>query len=791
MSRVLGWGANYAGEAIVPRLEEIEGGIPIKMDRWTACSEPLEEEDLICLQSLLCRCDKSFAADLALSSSSDGILQSTIGSDNEVEMQLFQPTQSPSSSAIPPDQSNDISKTSSPSGLSQRALAQSANQVPSPPSWMSQRRLRFQSASEIPYRHIDESYGESSHPTTSPKSSKSKKKSSRKAVLSSTDDVQSLDSSSDITSPLESPSESPSPQDDQQQEMPATSKKRSKKTISSSSMAPLNTNLATECPINRLITTSMSPESHIVEIPTARIQKRTKKLDSGSSSASTSTSQLPSPTGSAIDISYSTHSTPEERSEEQQPAAAIVEEGASVGSSSSLDGSDGGILDEKWSAVLHNFNPEVTEGYDSLNALEAQIDKEMEESLNLGNDGTTTTGKQRSKAQKHRTLATSDGAIRNKKRKTQKTKKKKNSKKASTAEDEVFGTTEEVENGLAGSFLGPIESDSGEPSPPSSSSSRVSMGGTPTTAPLKRYPDLQQVQSTSSLSSSSKSSAERKTVVMNNYFSIGVDSMVALEFHNKREASPGLFPHHVINKAWYGIYGIKHAMLNLSKKPDLRRIMRLELDGVEVELPKGVEAIVVLQIPSYSSGTNVWGDSSKSKGQRTPPTVCDGLFEVVGLKGVMHLGALQAGWSSGIRLGQASRAVFYNLSVVPVQCDGEPWLLPPCKTTIEFQNQSTMLFNILKTSSRRFKQLTGHPLPSMLQPAPETTEDAINANPQPSEAPAISAQNLRAHILANSSYRSKSFDDLPPRVISSRKAIRSPTNDLAISSEVSTSAANA
>jgi hypothetical protein len=347
------------------------------------------------------------------------------------------------------------------------------------------------------------------------------------------------------------------------------------------------------------------------------------------------------------------------------------------------------------------------------------------------------------------------------------------------------------------------------PLPPTSadlSLPRASLSGT---VSLKRIPDLEMVAPTSSINSSSKRSAERKTLVMNNYFSVGVDSMVALEFHNKREAMPSLFPHHVINKAWYGIYGIKHAMLNSisskSKTADLRRVMKLALDDKWVEIPKGVEAIVFLQIQSYSSGTNVWGDASKTKGQKRAPTVSDGLFEVVGMKGVMHLGALQAGWSSGIRLGQARSATLYNLAVVPVQCDGEPWLLPPCKTTIAFHNRSTMLFNIA-SGARRFRAVTGLAPPSFalnekdeVQPVPADPEASSALSPPSSSSSAstvavttplasssqaipplqqvgtmLSAQELRSHIRGSSSLARAAFQDVPPRIRASRQSISNP-----------------
>ncbi|XP_049851808.1 diacylglycerol kinase 1-like [Schistocerca gregaria] len=185
---------------------------------------------------------------------------------------------------------------------------------------------------------------------------------------------------------------------------------------------------------------------------------------------------------------------------------------------------------------------------------------------------------------------------------------------------------------------------------------------------------------------------QARTLVMNNYFSLGIDSLIALEFHKARKTNPSLFPHHAINKAWYSIFGLKSAFLNMTSKP-LHKVIKLELDNKLVQLPKQLQAIVFLQIPSYGSGTNLWGDPSNTKNQAFPPRIDDFIFEVVGLKGVMHLSRLQTGLSSGIRIAQAHSATITNLIPIPVQCDGEPWVIPPCQTEIKHKNQSRLLFN--------------------------------------------------------------------------------------------------
>ena len=44
---------------------------------------------------------------------------------------------------------------------------------------------------------------------------------------------------------------------------------------------------------------------------------------------------------------------------------------------------------------------------------------------------------------------------------------------------------------------------------------------------------------------------ERKTLTMSNYFGIGVDAAVALDFHQMRERRPEWFWSQLVNKLWY------------------------------------------------------------------------------------------------------------------------------------------------------------------------------------------------------------------------------------------------
>lgn len=92
------------------------------------------------------------------------------------------------------------------------------------------------------------------------------------------------------------------------------------------------------------------------------------------------------------------------------------------------------------------------------------------------------------------------------------------------------------------------------------------------------------------------SSSEDNTqiYVMNNYFGIGVDADLCLDFHNAREENPNKFKSRLRNKGVYVTMGLRKMV---KRKPckDLHKEIRLEVDGKLVELPQ-VEGIIILNI---------------------------------------------------------------------------------------------------------------------------------------------------------------------------------------------------
>ena len=81
--------------------------------------------------------------------------------------------------------------------------------------------------------------------------------------------------------------------------------------------------------------------------------------------------------------------------------------------------------------------------------------------------------------------------------------------------------------------------------------------------------------------------------VMNNYFGIGLDAKISLEFHNKREEHPEKCRSRTKNMMWYGVIGSKEMVNRTFKNLDQR--VQLECDGTRIPLPN-LQGLVVLNI---------------------------------------------------------------------------------------------------------------------------------------------------------------------------------------------------
>uniref|UniRef100_G1QJN8 Diacylglycerol kinase n=1 Tax=Nomascus leucogenys TaxID=61853 RepID=G1QJN8_NOMLE len=124
----------------------------------------------------------------------------------------------------------------------------------------------------------------------------------------------------------------------------------------------------------------------------------------------------------------------------------------------------------------------------------------------------------------------------------------------------------------------------------------------------------------------------------------------------------------------------------------------------DAEPPKIVQmsnycGVIFINIPSWGSGADLWGSDSDARFEK--PRMDDGLLEVVGVTGVVHMGQVQGGLRSGIRIAQGSYFRVTLLKPTPVQVDGEPWVQAPGHMIISAAGPKVHMLRKAKQKPRR------------------------------------------------------------------------------------------
>uniref|UniRef100_A0A8D3D4U2 Diacylglycerol kinase n=1 Tax=Scophthalmus maximus TaxID=52904 RepID=A0A8D3D4U2_SCOMX len=177
--------------------------------------------------------------------------------------------------------------------------------------------------------------------------------------------------------------------------------------------------------------------------------------------------------------------------------------------------------------------------------------------------------------------------------------------------------------------------------------------------------------------------------VMNNYFGIGLDAKISLEFNNKRDEHPKKCSSRTKNMMWYGVLGTKELVQKTYK--NLEQRVQLECDGVPMPLPS-LQGLAVLNIPSYAGGINFWG-GTKEDNNFGAPSFDDKKLEVVAVFGSMQMAMSRVINLQHHRIAQCRQVKITILGEegVPVQVDGEAWIQPPGIVQIVHKNRAQML----------------------------------------------------------------------------------------------------
>ncbi|CAF0765312.1 unnamed protein product [Adineta steineri] len=189
--------------------------------------------------------------------------------------------------------------------------------------------------------------------------------------------------------------------------------------------------------------------------------------------------------------------------------------------------------------------------------------------------------------------------------------------------------------------------------------------------------------------------------VFNNYLSFGADAQIALDFHEKRNASPRRYANRLFNKLAYGCISCHTFFDRRYLFGNIASHFELHVDGRNMDddlFRFRPDAILILNIASYAAGTNpwqgiydnLWCARSQADDDRFREQSCsDGYLEIIGFKH-FELARIRLG-RRGHRIAQGSEIKLIMRRDVPMEIDGEPFLLGPCQITITRKNQARMI----------------------------------------------------------------------------------------------------
>nr|XP_023893348.1 diacylglycerol kinase 1-like [Quercus suber] len=112
-----------------------------------------------------------------------------------------------------------------------------------------------------------------------------------------------------------------------------------------------------------------------------------------------------------------------------------------------------------------------------------------------------------------------------------------------------------------------------------------------------------------------------------------------------------------MNKVLYAREGARNIMDRTFE--DFPWQVRVEVDGVDVEVPEDAEGVLVANIGSYMGGVDLWQNEDETYDNFDPQSMHDKVLEVVSISGTWHLGKLQVKWFLHHSLTDVYTSIFY------------------------------------------------------------------------------------------------------------------------------------
>ncbi|XP_025833655.1 diacylglycerol kinase eta [Agrilus planipennis] len=264
--------------------------------------------------------------------------------------------------------------------------------------------------------------------------------------------------------------------------------------------------------------------------------------------------------------------------------------------------------------------------------------------------------------------------------------------------------------------------------------------------------------------------------VMNNYFGIGIDAKISLDFHHKREEHPEKCRSRAKNYMWYGVLGSKQWLQKTYK--NLEQRVQLECDGQKIPLPS-LQGIVILNIPSFMGGINFWG-GTKEDDIFLAPSFDDKILEVVAVFGSVQMAASRLINLQHHRIAQC-QSIQINIlgdEGVPIQVDGEAWIQPPGIIRILHKNRMQMLCRnrALENSLKTWEEKQRHQ-EKRLSISHDKTRSSLTRQSMPNQEKSfltVPTEKIRQHSFSGAvpvleKSPSISFDRMPPSAASTRE----------------------